>query len=115
MALFTQASLGSDFDRPNGIIGDPFSPDDPISLPLSDGTVVQVFDTKRTALSLLKQMRTIGKTWNVYASEDVLCVAVSYTKMIVCETNLVNQKLSRLSTTAGCCGFYIDQRLASSR
>ena len=30
---------------------------------------------------------------NVYASEDVLCVAVSYTKMIVCETNLVNQKL----------------------
>ena len=93
MALLTQSSLGSDFDRPNGIIGDPVSPNDPISLPLSDGTVVQVFDTKRTALSLLKQMRTIGKTWNVDASEDVLCVAVSYTKMIVCETNLVNQKL----------------------
>ena len=38
-------------------------------------------------------MRTVGKTWNVYASEDVLCMAVSYTKMIVCETNLVNQKV----------------------
>ena len=68
MALFTQSSLGSDFDRPNGVIGDPVSPNDPITLPLSDGTVVQVFDTKKTALSLLKQMRTVGKTWNVYAS-----------------------------------------------
>ena len=38
-------------------------------------------------------MRTVGKTWNVYASEDVLCVSISYTKMLVCETNLVNQKL----------------------
>ena len=92
MALFTQASLGSDFDKPNGITGDPVSPSDPIVLPLSDGTVVQVFDTKRTALTLLKQMRRVGKTWNVYASEDVLCVAVSYTKLLVCETNLVNQK-----------------------
>ena len=93
MALFTQFFFGSDFDRPNGFVGDPVSPNDPISLPLSDGTVVQVFDTKRTALSLLKQMRTIGKTWNVYASEDVLCVAISYSKLLVAETNLVNQKL----------------------
>ena len=93
MALFTQTALGSDFDRPVGIIGDPVSPSDAISLPLSDGTVVQVFDQKRTALALLKQMRTVGKTWNVYASEDVLCVAVSYSKLLICETNLVNQKL----------------------
>ena len=67
MALFTQASLGSDFDRPHGIIGDPVSPNDPIVLPLSDGTVVQIFDTKKTALTLLKQMWTIGKTWKCYA------------------------------------------------
>ena len=93
MALFTQASLGSDFDRPNGVFGDPVFPSDPISLPLSDGTVVQVFDQKRTALTLLNQMRTVGKTWNCYASEDVICVAVSYHKLLVCETNLVNQKL----------------------
>ena len=93
MALFTQSALGSDFDRPNGYIGDPVNPFDSIALPLSDGTVVQVFDTKRTALALLKQMRTVGKTWNVYASEDVLCVAVSYSKLLVAETNLVNQKL----------------------
>ena len=79
MALFTQSPLGSDFDRPNSFVGDPVSPNDPISLPLSDGTVVQVFDTKRTALSILKQTRTVGKTWNVYASEDVLCMAVPYT------------------------------------
>ena len=79
MALFTQSSFGSaDFDRPNGIVGDPVSPSDPIVLPLSNGTVVQVFDTKRTALTLLKQMRTVGKTWNVYASEDV---PVSYTHL----------------------------------
>ena len=93
MALFTQTVLGSDFDRPAGVLGDLISVNDAISLPLSDGTVVQVFDTKRTALALLKQMRTVGKTWNVYGSEDVLCVAISYTKMMVCETNLVNQKL----------------------
>ena len=90
MALFTQSALGSDFDRPNGYSGDPVNPFDSIALPLSDGTVV---DTKRTALALLKQMRTVGKTWNVYASEDVLCVAVSYSKLLVAETNLVNQKL----------------------
>ena len=92
MALFTQTALGSDFDRPAGIIGDPVSPSDAISLPLSDGTVVLVFDQKGTALALLKQMRTVGKTWNVYASEDVLCVAVSYSKLLICETTLVNQK-----------------------
>ena len=93
MALFTQSALGSDFDRPNGYSGDPVNPFDSIALPLSDGTVVQVFDTKRTALALLKKMRTVGKTWNVYASEDVLCVAVSYRKLLVAETNLVNLKL----------------------
>ena len=81
MALFTQAVLGSDFDRPTGVLGDPVSVNDGIALQLSDGTVVQVFDQKRTALALLKQMRTVGKTWNVYASEDVLCVAISYTKI----------------------------------
>ena len=116
MALFTQSSLGSDFDMPNGVVGDPVSPNDPITLPLSDGTVIQVFDTKRTALSLLKLMRTVGKTWNVYASEDVLCVAASHTKMIVCETNLVNQKLfSSFAPTAGCCGSSIAPRLSCSR
>ena len=62
MALFTQSSLGSDFDRPIGVVGDPVFASDPISLPLSDGTVVQIFDTKKTALTLLKQMRMIGKT-----------------------------------------------------
>ena len=46
------------------------------------GTVVQIFDTKKTALTLLKHMRTIGKTWNCYASEDVICVAVSYHKPV---------------------------------
>ena len=54
---------------------------------------MQVFDTKRTALTLLMQMRTVGKKWKDYASEDVLFVAVSYSKLVVCETNLVNQKL----------------------
>ena len=39
MALFTQSSLGSDFDRPNGFLGDPVSANDPIMLPLSDGMV----------------------------------------------------------------------------
>ena len=100
MALFTQTALGSDFDRPAGIIGDPVSPSD--SLPLSDGTVVQVFDQKRTALALLKQMRTVGKTWNVYASEDVLCAADSYSKLLICETWLIKNfsRRSRPSTTA---------------
>ena len=62
MALFTQASLGSDFDRPLGVVGDPVNPFDSISLPLSDGTVVHVFDAKRTSIALLKQMRTVRKT-----------------------------------------------------
>ena len=40
MVLFTQAVLGSDFDRPTGVIGDPISPTDAIALQLSGGIVV---------------------------------------------------------------------------
>ena len=119
MALFTQTALRSDFDRPNGVVGDPVSPSDPISLPLSDRTVVQVFDTKTTALSLLKQMRTVRKTWNVYASEDVLCVAVSYDEIISMRDELdqseAPSRRSRPSTTADCCGSSIVPRRSCSR
>ena len=74
---------------------------------------MHVFDTKRTALALLKQIRTFGKTWNVYSLEDVLCVAVSYSKMIVCETNLVNQKLFSSFAPIYCGGLLWFHRSAS--
>ena len=61
-------------------------------LQLSDGTVTQVFDTLRTGLKLLAFMRH-NSQWNVYASDDVVCVSVGAAKLLLLESSLINQKL----------------------
>ena len=63
-----------------------------MKLQLSDGTVVQVFDKASTGLKLLAFMRT-NSQWNVYASDDVVCVSIGAVKLLVMETTLTSQKL----------------------
>lgn len=64
----------------------------PVLLTLSSGRTVTVFDSLRTALVLMEQMR-VAKQSYVLLSGDVLVVSVSYHKLLVCETTLLNQKL----------------------
>ena len=89
--FFSAASVGSTYDTPVNA-GALAHGADPVLLTLSDGTIQNVFDSKTTALALMKSMRS-QKSWMVFASEDVMIVAVSFTKLLVCQTSLVNQKL----------------------
>ena len=68
MALFTGAQFTNDYDRPVGVSGPPAHPGDAVTLALSDGTQITVFDTLETALRLANFMRT-HKQWTVAASE----------------------------------------------
>jgi hypothetical protein len=91
MALFTESQFSNNYDTPEGGTTPPHGVD-AVTLQLSDGTVVQVFDRASTALKLLAFMRT-NSQWNVYASDDVVCVSIGAVKLLVMETTLTSQKL----------------------
>jgi hypothetical protein len=65
---------------------------DPVTLQLSDNQTILVFDTKDTALRCLEYMRT-NHQWMLNPTDDVMIIAVSFTKLLICETTLINQKL----------------------
>jgi hypothetical protein len=93
MAIFTEATFPGDFDRPVGVAGDPIHGSDPISLQLSDGTSVVVFDMLTSALRLGKFMRS-QKQWQIAASEDITIVSANGgIKLLLLENTLQNQKL----------------------
>ena len=93
MALFTASQFSNGYDRPVGVTGQPAHPGDAVTLALSDGTQITIFDTLETALKLANFMRT-HKQWTVAASEDVtIALANGGIKMLVCENTLQNQKL----------------------
>ena len=93
MALFTASMFSNDYDRPVGVSGQPAHPGDAVTLALSDGQVITVFDTLETALRLAAYMRT-HKQWTVAASEDVtIALASGGAKMLVTENTLQNQEL----------------------
>jgi hypothetical protein len=91
MALFTESQLSNSYDVPEGG-STPAHQNDAVTLQLSDGTVAQVFDRLSTGLKLLAFMRT-NSQWNVYASDDVVCVSIGAVKLLVMETTLISQKL----------------------
>ena len=100
MALFTAAMFTNDYDRPVGVVGEPAHASDPITLQLSDGTSLTIFDTLTTALKLAAYMRG-AKQWQVAASEDVTIVSANGgLKLLVLENTLQNQKL--LTSFAAC-------------
>lgn len=65
---------------------------DPVTLQLSDGQSVVVFDTKQTALRCLKFMH-IRSQWMLQASDDIMVINVGGAKLQIAETTLINQKL----------------------
>jgi hypothetical protein len=93
MAIFTDATFPGDFDRPVGVSGDPIHATDPVTLQLSDGTSVVVFDKLTTALKLGKFMRS-QKQWQIAASEDITIVSANGgIKLLILENTLQCQKL----------------------
>jgi len=94
MALFTEASFPTtDYDSPLGVSGAPAHPNDPVTLQLSDGTSVTVYDKLTTALRLAAFMRQSSQ-WQVAASEDVTIVSANGgLKTLIMENTLQNQKL----------------------
>ena len=91
MALFTDSQFSNSYDTPEGGTTPPHGVD-AVTLQLSNGTVVQVFDRASTGLKLLAFMR-MNSQWNVYASDDVVCVSIGAVKLLVMETTLTSQKL----------------------
>ena len=91
LMLFTESQLSNSYDVPEGETT-PAHQNDAVTLQLSDGTVAQVFDKLSTGLKLLAFMRT-NSQWNVYASDDVVCVSIGAVKMLILETTLISQKL----------------------
>ncbi len=58
MALFTEAMFSAtNFDRPVGVEGNPTYANDTVTLQLSDGTSIVLFDKLTTALRLGRYMR----------------------------------------------------------
>jgi hypothetical protein len=92
MALFLESQFSNAYDVPEGLGPTPAHQNAAVNLQLSEGTVAQVFDKLSTALKLLSFMRR-NSQWNVYASDDVVCVSVGAAKLLVLESSLLNQKL----------------------
>jgi hypothetical protein len=93
MALFTSAQFSSEtFDLPGGSAEVPPSAATPVSLGLTDGTNVAIFDRLDTALKLMRQMRG-QQQWNLWVSDDVIIVSVSAQKLLLMESTFTNQKL----------------------
>jgi hypothetical protein len=96
--IFTAANFaGYQVRRP--FIGYPGNPiqvipnlNDQVTVKLSDNTVPVVFDTKDTALRCLEYMR-LNHQWLLTPTDDIMIIAVSYTKLLIAESSLINQKL----------------------
>ena len=92
MALFTAAQFsGVSYDLPEGG-GAPANANDPVTLQLSDGSLVTVCDTLSMAFSLLAYMRQ-NSQWQVLASDDVTVASINAVKALVLENTITNQKL----------------------
>jgi hypothetical protein len=93
MALFTSTQFsGVSFDLPAGSAENPPNAATPVSLGLTDGTNVGVFDRVDTALKMMRQMRG-QQQWQIWATDDVIIVSVSAQKLLLMESTFTNQKL----------------------
>lgn len=70
----------------------PSRPNDPVDLRMSDGVTVRVFENLVTALRCLELMRTRSQAY-LAANDDVSIYAIGFTKLLVCENTLQNQRL----------------------
>ena len=90
--VFTSASFpGIIRPSPINVSGAPTGASDAVSLTLSDGSVIQIFDTLETALKCMEFMRQRDQ-WLLQVSDDVACVNAG-PKLQLYEMSLTNQKL----------------------
>ena len=88
MAIISEADFNI-YEVPEGQTSPPTSPDVSVSLALSDGTSVTVFDKKTTALALLTSMR-MRNQWMLQLSDDIMAISVSGTKLLLLESSLTH-------------------------
>ena len=96
--IFTAAQfVGVNYRRPfvgypGNLVNVVPNPNDSVSLQLSDNQVITVFDTKITALKCLESMQ-LNNQWLLTPTDDIMIIAVSFTKLLLAESSLINQKL----------------------
>ena len=95
--IFTAASfVGTNFPRPYvklpGVQANVANPNDKVEIKLSDNTVHTVVDTVETALKCMEFMR-VRDQWLLTPTDDIMIFSVSYVKLLIAESSLVNQKL----------------------
>ena len=93
MALFTAASFpGATVDVPQGKSWPTANAADPISLQLSDGSTVQLFDSLTSCLLCANVLRTRNQH-SVSLTDDVQMHVIGGCKVLLMEQSLVNQRL----------------------
>ena len=97
MSALIQASQLSSIDAPQlydasgNVVASPAHASDPVSLTLSSGVTVQVFDSLTTALKTMKYMFQQHQ-WLLQLPKCMI-VSVAHHKLLIMEATLTNQKL----------------------
>jgi hypothetical protein len=97
MASLVQASQFSSisapqlYDASGALIPTPPHPNDPVTLTLSSGVTVTVFDSLTTALKVMKYMFEQGQ-WLLQLPK-VMVVSVCHHKLLLMESTLANQRI----------------------
>ena len=75
-----------------GVPQQPYDASGPVQLTLSDGRLVTVFNSGQTAARCLEKMRLASQSFLI-ASDDVIIIAISWTKLLIGEASLTFQRL----------------------
>lgn len=88
---FSSISAPQLYDASGNVVATPAHPTDPVTMTLSSGVVVTVFDTLETALKCMKYMYEQNQ-WLLQLPK-VMVVSVCHHKLLLMEATLQNQKL----------------------
>jgi hypothetical protein len=88
---FSSLSAPQLYDSSGALIPAPAHPNDPVTLTLSSGVTVTVFDSLTTALKVLKYMYQQNQ-WLLQLPK-VMVVSVCHHKLLLLESTLANQRL----------------------
>jgi hypothetical protein len=79
------------YDASGNLVANPAHPTDPVSLTLSSGVTIQVFDSLITALKTMKYMSQQNQ-WLLQLPKCMI-VSIAHHKLLILETTVANQKL----------------------
>jgi hypothetical protein len=88
---FSSLSAPQLYNSSGSLIPTPAHPNDPVTLTLSSGVTVTVFDSLTTALKVLKYMYQQNQ-WLIQLPK-VMVVSVCHHKLLLLESTLANQRL----------------------